>query len=224
MTNTFNAQLTTNDPISASYVAATNVDGIIPSSSYSMTASFVLNGGSSGGINGMAYITASTSWTVPSGITKVHAYVVGGGGGCNPNHSGYGGAGGGYTEDVVPVTPGSIIPITVGVGGINPGGGGTGTAGSASYFLYLTASGGGGENGIGGKGYSGSINVSGQNVNYNNAGGMPGCSPLIPALPQIFPGVTSGQANNVAILPGRGGDGTGTVNTNGYAGMVLLYY
>jgi len=70
-------------------------------------------------------ITASGNWTVPAGVTLVKvARMVGGGaaGGCTrtSNTGGAGGAGAGeFLENVsVNVTPGEIIPVTIGAAGV----------------------------------------------------------------------------------------------------------
>ena len=68
--------------------------------------------------------TFSLNWTVPTGVTSVDVFCVGGG--CSgagdfytANHSGNGGNGGVVTfAPGVSVTPGATIPITIGAGGI----------------------------------------------------------------------------------------------------------
>jgi hypothetical protein len=67
-------------------------------------------------------LTSSTTWTVPSGITKVkiHGVAGGGGGGGGTRTVQYGGGGGGaggYFEAVVSVTSGLNLVCTVGAGG-----------------------------------------------------------------------------------------------------------
>ena len=61
-------------------------------------------------------IKSSTNWTVPSGVYSIDIYLCGGGGG---GARAGGGGGGGYGESVysVSVTPGQVIPVTVGLGG-----------------------------------------------------------------------------------------------------------
>lgn len=96
------------------------------------------------------------SWYIPDGVTKVFAFVIGGGGG--GSYAGHGnqydrqgaagGAGGGYASGVISgLTPGNTITVTVG----KPGRGAThdqaSTAGTASSFgSYLTGN--GGTNGV----------------------------------------------------------------------------
>ncbi len=89
------------------------------------------------------------TFTVPAGITSVDAWVCGaGGGGGGYNTTGtsqiYGGGGGGYWKlyrDIA-VTPGQVIPVTVGAGGL--GGMQTGNASqsglSGGYSQFLDES------------------------------------------------------------------------------------
>jgi hypothetical protein len=78
------------------------------------------------GINGVAEFTSSTTWNVPSDITKVRIQMIGGGeggasnglyGGAACGTTGKGGSAGGYVHTVVPVIPGETLTIVVGSGG-----------------------------------------------------------------------------------------------------------
>ena len=90
----------------------------------------------------------SHSWTVPSGVTQVFAFVIGaGGGGTNGNDGAQsGGAGGGYAHGVISgLTPGATVTCTVGQGGNGSGNAPSTsyTSGTASSFgSYLTGNGG----------------------------------------------------------------------------------
>jgi hypothetical protein len=116
-----------------------------------------------------AMVAGNYSSTVPSGCyhLRVRVWGAGGGGGGTSNQAAGGGGGsGGYTECIVPVSPGDSISITVGAGGSGgiggPSGAGTngasGGASSVSVAGYtITANGGGGgmaanTNGAGGGG------------------------------------------------------------------------
>lgn len=85
-------------------------------------------------------ITASGTWTAPTGVTSVTVEAWGaggGGGGQNQGSDGGGGGGGGaYSSAVVTVVPGNNYTVTIGAGGAGQTGGvGTcGTAGGASWF------------------------------------------------------------------------------------------
>lgn len=89
----------------------------------------------------------SYTYTVPSGVSmlKVKIWGAGGGGGnsditctgfifsnCN-NWAAVGGAGGGYSEAIIPVTQGEIFDVTVGAGGQT-----TPVASMSPYILYST--------------------------------------------------------------------------------------
>jgi hypothetical protein len=103
-----------------------------------------------------SYLTATGGWTVPADFLQANYLIVAGGGGGGGRLGGGGGAGG-LREGTSNVTPGSVVPVVVGVGGAggagsgyrNPTVGGTsgagwGTNGGSSSALNLTASGGGG--------------------------------------------------------------------------------
>lgn len=73
---------------------------------------------------GQVIFTSSQNWTVPTGVSNIDVFLVGGGGGGelkieNINGSGGTGGGGGYTKTIknVNVTPLQSIPITIGAGG-----------------------------------------------------------------------------------------------------------
>lgn len=133
--------------------------------------------------NLQAYSTAGTyTFTVPTGVYKVFARVVGGGGGAagvgtHPDLSlrpqGAGGAGG-AAEGWVSVSPGQNITVTVGAGGAggakspltaNANGGSGGTGGTSSFGAFMSATGGGGgvnmSGGLGGDGSGGQITFVG---------------------------------------------------------------
>lgn len=144
----------------------------------------------------IARFTSSGTWTVPSGITKVDAYVVGGGGaGGSYSASGSsgrgGGGGGGYCKlyKNITVTPGTNVSIVVGTGG-EGGLTNTPTAGGTSWFKSSTYSAAGGQPGIasgnsakggdggsGGGGINGTGGVAGEGgkdgavINYGGKGG-----------------------------------------------------
>ena len=96
-------------------------------------------------------IGSDQSFTVPTGVTALHAELWGAGGG-GPNPNGYwayqaGGGGGGYTTADIAVSPGEVFNIVVGQGGqMNSdsstyGGGGAG--GFSGYAPAVGGSGGG---------------------------------------------------------------------------------
>ena len=89
--------------------------------------------------------TAPGSFTVPSGVTGIDYLIVGGGGGGGRGSSrtGGGGSGGEVITGSLTVSPGQVLPVTIGAGGW----GGTLTSpagdGQASSFNAITAQGGG---------------------------------------------------------------------------------
>ena len=79
-------------------------------------------------------------------LSEVEVLVVAGGGGGGANHAGGGGGGGVIYRNSHPVTPGSVISVTVGSGGATAptNNGPSASNGQNSVFDTLTASGGGG--------------------------------------------------------------------------------
>ncbi|CAH2603232.1 conserved protein of unknown function [Rhodovastum atsumiense] len=127
------------------------------------------------GFSNIRAFTASGSWTVPNGVTRIRVTVVGGGGqgggGTDaPIALGSGGGAGGTAVGVFAVTPGSTWPVTVGAGGYNPTAGTDGSNGGASSFgALISATGGaGGKCGTAPVGGNGGICAGG---NYNCIGG-----------------------------------------------------
>lgn len=103
--------------------------------------------------------TTACDWTVPAGVSSVRILLIGGGGGGGFDIGG-GGGGGGFREvNAVVTTPGEVVSIVAGAGGvgdISQGNPCTGTNGSASSAGFssgvLTALGGGGGGGQNGGG------------------------------------------------------------------------
>ncbi len=70
--------------------------------------------------------TQSSVWTVPTGVTQISVTLIGGGGGGQAgwgNYGGFGGAGAGgkagaLVATTITVTPGQVLTITVGSGGV----------------------------------------------------------------------------------------------------------
>lgn len=107
------------------------------------------------------------NWVVPEGVTSIRVFVVGAGG----SHTTAGMAGGGYSEKLVTVTPGTTYTYTVGAPGAlvaAPGG----TGGTSSFGGLLSATGGGATTAVG-TGIGGDINTSG-GATASGAGGGAG--------------------------------------------------
>lgn len=206
-----------------------------------------------GGITQVVFGTAGTTvWAVPAGVTQITVEVWGGGGGGGGSPDaggaafGHGGGGGGYGRQIVTVTPGTNLSITVGAGGTgqktnsNPGAnGGTSTvSGMVAPPASVSATGGrGGSSGgiegaiIGRGGTStATFNISGQDAVapfftlYQRAGGAGGNG-----------GTGSvGELNSTRFIgtdgtaPGGGGCGwfarSPSGSNNGAVGRVVLTY
>jgi hypothetical protein len=150
----------------------------------------------------------STTWTVPTGVTSIEYLVVGGGGGGGngyDNGAGGGGGGGMVLTGTLSVTPGSILNITVGDGGL--GGANlrndlNGTNGNSSTFSSIIALG-----GQGGRG-SRTFTTAGQ-------AGVKQVGNTISA--------TGGQGGNVSIGGGGGGataNGTDRIGGLGFTSSI----
>lgn len=185
-------------------------------------------------LHGVQEFIASTTWTCPTGVTKVLYSIIGagggGGGGGSSQVSGGGGGGGGSGGNAVygvsTVVPGTPYTVTVGTaaGGAGGGSGGSvnngsdGADGGSSSFNGVTATGGlkglkgmlatagiGGAAGTGGAG--GAVNTAGAPFATGGAGAAGDT------------GTVSPDANG---RPGGGGGGGGSsaggIGINGNAG------
>lgn len=105
----------------------------------------------------------SNNWTVPSGITQIRVWLVGGGGG-NANTTSSNGGSGGIVSGILDVTPGEILTIVVGAGGTAGANltTGLGNGGGGTYILrgstLLCGAGGGG--GAAGSAYATNIGAT----------------------------------------------------------------
>jgi len=116
--------------------------------------------------------TANTSWTVPEGASLLTVLVVGAGGGGGYNGGGGGGGGNAVLNTNYSVTPGQIIPVTVGLGGTGATSSTGATGGASSAFGAVTATGGTpGNNNDGSGGSSGGFAGGAGNVSFGGGGG-----------------------------------------------------
>ena len=145
------------------------------------------------GNGNVRFFTASTTWTVPAGITRVRARVWGGGGNGPP------GGGGGFAIETISSGLGATVVITVGAAGV-------GTAGGTSSFgAFVSATGGAiGAGAGGGTGSGGDINNTGGSAGTGTGGGGGAAS----LLGNGGEGGTSGAAGR--SLASGGGAGTVT--------------
>lgn len=114
------------------------------------------------------------TFTVPAGINRLHVRMVGGGGGAagaNAQYAGGGGGAGGYCEGYFAVTPGAVIPLSVGASGAGSGSTNAQPGGTSFFGTLCKATGGVGgafanappysAGGDGGVGSGGQINLLG---------------------------------------------------------------
>lgn len=187
-----------------------------------------------GGIGDIEVIEATGNFTVPAGVTKIKANIIGGGGGWSYSvlfsvyRRGSGG-GGGWRMGIFTVTPGSNILCTIGAGGISESNADStpGTSGGDTTFNGMTAKGGyastaGGQGGgvgsggaVGGGGSAGDsyIHQSGvttQNYGTSSSHGLYGSN-------------NSSQSSYQGALSGGGyGQGAGKSSVNGAAGVCII--
>ena len=167
--------------------------------------------------------TGTTTFNVPSGVTKLYVRLVGGGGGSGgvvstaSGAAAGGGGGGEYAEGFIDVTGTSSIPVSVGVGGTagaNTGtnGGNGATTGFGIGALYMDARGGTGGTG-GAHRVPGSKGGAGWGTSSNTQGGIGGGSVLGMA---TYPDTqSSSDAGNAGSNYGGGASGAqGISNLN----------
>lgn len=144
----------------------------------------------------MRWITASTSWTAPDGCWSVGyglwAGGAGGGGVASTGGAASGGGAGGFVPGIASVTPGQIVPVTIGAGGgYGNASGGTsadgGNGGASSFGSYATANG-----GVGGKAAA-SLSTGASVAGGSGVGGI-----------GVIPGRPSGGGMKVRDDPGTG--------------------
>jgi hypothetical protein len=156
------------------------------------------------GFSNLLAITASGSFTVPTGVTRVKVTVTGGGGagGTHASQAGGGGGAGGQAVSVIAgLTPGSVIPVTVGSAGAAPAGAANGgNGGTSSFGSFVSATG-----GLGGVGGSGSGTCAGSSGGVGVGGGV---------------NEAGGFGTDAVDASGKGGDGGGPGNGRGSSGPV----
>lgn len=183
-----------------------------------------------------AYDRYGNTFVVPPNVRWVRYVCIGGGGGgggsYGPNGGGSGGGGGGYSEGIVPVEPGQVIPIAVGNYGKGaPAGNPSGaTAGGTTNFgAFGSATGGqpgfagvnaissqGGAPGIGYSDYLAQPGAGGgagqlygtpsSATSFNTGGGLGGGAGFGAS---GYSQISIGSTGNYGIFPGGGGCGAG---------------
>lgn len=178
---------------------------------------------------GIKVFTSGTSqtYTVPSGVNKLHVKLVGGGGGgggsTNPSTAANvsvagGGGGGGYCEGLISTSQGSTFTYSVGTGGTGGTGANAGTSGGTTTLGTYSATGGGGGN------FCTSINGTGQEI-LGGAGGIGSGSDLNLSGSTGGSGFTlnknvgiSGIGGTTILYPSGGGQSRGAILSNNPGG------
>jgi hypothetical protein len=158
----------------------------------------------------------TTNWTVPAGVYRVRVELWGGGGSggasFDSSTTGYaagGGGGGGYSQAILTVKPGDVIPVTVGAGAPTAPNASPGTAGGDTRFGNLLVARGGRGGGRGPTANAG--NAGGPGGAGFTANGMTGSN----AVGTTNVGGNGGQAGG----PGGGdGGGAGSGSASGSPG------
>lgn len=149
--------------------------------------------------------TGTTTFSVPSGISKIDVQLCGAGGKGGDGdgiRSGSGGGAGGYARKIVDVTGTSTIQVYVASSTVSTTGEST-KFGTNGYYFYATGGGPGTVDAIGG---AGGIGVNGDINMYGGDGGM-GFSNI-------------GGGSGGASFFGGGGTG-GSSNSNGHSGRAM---
>lgn len=176
---------------------------------------------------------SSGSFTVPAGVTSITVEAWGGGGSSGSNSRSSGGGGGGaYTRGTITVTPGQILAVTVGLGGVFSTTDSTTDDGGPSSVGVIVANGGsrGGVNtpsgGVGGtlsinpggiSGFSSYSGGNGGNGTSGNGGGGGGGGASASASGPGGDGVNGGN-NGSGGTGGLGGISLGPIGGNGGRG------
>lgn len=165
-----------------------------------------------------AFSTPGTStFTVPAGVTKVRATVIGaGGGGGGSQDSNYyggdGGCGGGFAMGEYTVTPGQAITVTVGSGGSANTNSNGSDGGSSSFGTLASATGGSGGGYRNGSGKSRTPGTASGGTIFNSTGGTGGY------------GSTNSWGWSTEHYTGGGGGSAGSwLGTGGNGGNVPYY-
>ena len=193
------------------------------------------------GFSTIQAFTASGTFVVPNGVTRVKATVIGGGG-SGGTHSTYpaggGGAGGQAVKVISGLLPGTGYAVTVGAAGVAPSSPATGgNGGSSSFGAFVSATG-----GVGGGGGTVMVNqgggaggtASGGDVNFPGSYGTDAVTPANRGGDGGGPGAGRGTTEFIQGISatgwgggGGGGGSSGTVGAqggNGGPGLVIVEY
>ena len=157
------------------------------------------------GLSSTFTTVGSNTFTVPTGVTKISAVLIGGGGAGGGSGGGSGGNGGGggglrYINDYT-VSPGQTIDVTVGSGGVGGFGANAGEDGGNSLIL------------ISGIGIATAFGGKGGTSNYNDIVNA-GAGGTGSAISGSIGGASGGSGGRSTLVSGAGGGGAG-----GYTGV-----
>lgn len=191
----------------------------------------------SGQLQYALYTSGTTTWTAPTGVTKIKVVCIGGGGGGGQpadNDGGDAGDGGfgGVAIGIYTVTPGTGYSAVVGSGGAISSSGGTSSLGS---LISATGGGGGGAANPGGPGSNG---ANGAGSSGTTANTFVGGSTVYPTCIYTFMGYSAkprgtgtsavAWSSTIGYLPGSRGYGQSlgspSQQTAGVGGVVYIEY
>lgn len=180
------------------------------------------------------YTSGATTWTAPSGVTRVKVICIGGGGGGGSyntftSQNGGNGGWGGIAIGIYTVTPGTGYVATVGAGGAgtntSPNNGAAGATSSLGSLLSATGGGGGaygGADGVDGAGTSGV--TANSSVLYGAGGDFVGANSRGNASSSTGAVTWTSALNRVPGARGSGDIGALAESTGGTGGAVYIEY
>jgi len=188
---------------------------------------------SSGQLQYSLYTSGTSTWTCPTGVTKVRVICIGGGGGGGRYGSGNAQNGGdagyaGIAIGIYTVTPTTGYTVTVGSGGAGNNGGSGSSGGTSSFGAFCSATGSaGGQDGEAG-GASGANGVGSSGV-FANSTVLYGSSDFIGRSTRSRAASATAPITWTAAggyRPGASGDGATTTNNaaGGIGGVVYIEY
>jgi len=171
--------------------------------------------------------TSSSSWTAPTGVTRVEVICVGGGGGAGVDGCTYGGGGwGGIAFGIYTVTPGTSYTVTIGAGGAGANAvNAVGSAGGTSSFGALVSATGGAGGGTSSNGANG--NGSGGTFRNTNIANLP-YHPFLGGYPDAQTDLQPAQTWTIGGNNAAGTRGIGFTNSQkgrgGFSGAILIQW
>jgi hypothetical protein len=184
----------------------------------------------SAGVTGLQRFSSDAAFTVPPGVTRVLAELVGGGGGGGvaSGCTGGGGGGAGALHALLAVTPGTVLNMTIGLGGVAGAAGGTTTLTFTGGNTLQGLGGGAGAApgnppSIGGGGAGGATSSVGSGVlGTDLRGGESGTDGICASPGTAAPPSPGGIASGFSKSGGDGGTVGAFVAKSGRNGVVVL--